>query len=350
MNKFNRKYLLAIQYGEYKTTKKEVDESGKEVERIEYKPGSGELVIRPFFTINFTIDRGIYASMNKMTLDIYNLAKDTREKIYYDGILHAAVEKKIVLYAGYSDADFSRFNSSVITNNIRNSVNGLPLVFAGRFTRAYSYRQGSNFITHIEAFDLPQKNEVDISTEFDTGTNEKQIMKFLAEQLGLNKENIIIDKDFKFTLGRKKSFNNTKVWNAVEDIVNSVNAQIIKNEGKNAPLFRLYYDYPDIMILRDNHYLENGYTLINSDTGLLSTPIREGAKITFKTLFEPTFRAGGYINLNSRTTQTGINGILKVIGFKHQGTISPVVSEKLTTDFTCFLGIDKLSSVERMEI
>lgn len=345
MPKFNRKYLLAIQYGETKETVVEKDEAGKTVERIGYIEGKGELIIRPFFTIRLTIDRGVFASINKMTLDIYNLAKDTREMIYYDAILHGAVAKKIVLYAGYSDADFSRFNSSIITKNIQSSINGLPLVFYGRFTRAYSYRQGSDFITHIEAFDLPEKNEVDISTEFPEGTNEKTMMKFVAEKLGLSDKNIFIDPEFTFELTRKKSFNNTTCWKALEDIVDSVNSSVIQKEGDNAPLFRLYYDYPNLTILRDNKYLKTGYTVINSNTGLLSTPIREGAKITFRTLFEPMFRCGGYINLNSRTTQSGINGILKVIGYKHQGTISPVVSETLTTDFTCFLGIDKLVAV-----
>lgn len=345
MQKFNRKYLLAIQYGEYETKFTEKDKQGKEVEKVKFEPGNKELVIRPFFTIKFTIDRGIYASMNKMTLDIYNLGKTTRERIYYDGILHSAVEKKIVLYAGYSDADFSRFDSSVITNSIRNSINGLPLVFCGRFTRAYSYRQGSNFITHIEAFDLPQKNEVEISTEFQAGTTHTEIMNFLAEKLGLDSDTIYIDPSFEFKLTRNKSFGNTTAWKAVEEMVSSVNYTIRQQEGDNAPLYRLYYDYPKLAILRDDHFLENGYTLINSDTGLLSTPIREGAKITFRTLFEPRFRSGGYVNLQSRTTQSGINGDLKVVGYKHQGTISPVVNETLTTDFTCFLGIDKLEAV-----
>lgn len=342
MPKFNRKYLLAIQYGEQQYTQQKQLENGETSKEVYFTEGNKELVVRPFFTIKFTIDRGVYASMNKMSLDIYNLGKTTREKIYYDAILHASVNKKIVLYAGYSDADFSKFNTSVITNNIRNSINGLPLVFCGRFTRAYSYRQGSDFITHIEAFDLPQKNEVDISTEFDAGTTQKEIMAFLANELGLNKENVIIDKEFQFKLTRKKTFSNATAWDTVEEMVNSVNNIIKQNKGDNAPLFRLYYDYPNLIILRDDRYLENGYTYISSDTGLLSTPIREGAKITFKTLFEPMFRCGGYVNLNSRTTQSGINGILKVIGYKHQGTISPVVSETLTTDFTCFLGIDKL--------
>lgn len=346
MPKFNRKYLLAIQYGEYKINYTDKDKSGKEVEKIKYEPGNNELVIRPFFTIKFTIDRGVYASINKMTLDIYNLGKTTRERIYYDGILHSSVEKKIVLYAGYSDADFSRFNSSVISDSIRNSINGLPLVFCGRFTRAYSYRQGSNFITHIEAFDLPQKNEVEINTEFEAGTTQKEVMIFLSEKLGLDKDTIYIDPSFQFKLTRKKSFGKTTSWKAVEDMVNSVNYTIRQQEGENAAQYRLYYDYPKLIILRDDHFLENGYTLINSDTGLLSTPIREGAKITFRTLFEPTFRCGGYVNLQSRTTQSGINGVLKVIGYKHQGTISPVVSETLTTDFTCFLGIDKLEPVK----
>ena len=346
MPKFNRKYLLAIQYGEQKYTKKETLPNGEESENVYFTEGKNELIIRPFFTIKFAIDRGVYASMNKMSLDIYNLGKTTRERIYYDGVLHASVNKKIVLYAGYSDADFSRFDKSVISNSIKNSINGLPLVFCGRFTRAYSYRQGSDFITHIEAFDLPQKNEVDISTEFDEGTTQKEIIEYLANELGLQKENVLIDKEFKFSIKRKKTFSNMTAWDAVENIVDSVNNVIRANKGDNAPLFRLYYDYPNLIILRDDRYLKNGYTYITSDTGLLSTPIREGAKITFKTLFEPMFRCGGYVNLNSRTTQSGINGILKVIGYKHQGTISPVVSGTLTTDFTCFLGIDKLQVAE----
>ena len=342
--KFNRKYLLAIQYGETKGVKQETLESGEVVDRIFFNEGNGELVIRPFFTIKFTIDRGVYASINKITLDIYNLSKATRERIYYDGILHAAVAKKIVLYAGYSNEDFSKFNSSIITNSIKSSIQGLPLVFHGRFTRAYSYRQGSDFITHIEAFDLPEKNEINISTEFKKGTNEKTMINYLANQLGLSEKNVIIDNDFKFELKRNKSFGNKTVWEAVDDMVNSVNSDIKKEKGDNAPLFRLYYDYPNLVVLRDDKYLKNAYTLIDSNTGLLSTPIREGAKVTFRTLFEPSFRCGGYVDLNSRTTQSGINGILKVIGYKHQGTNSPVVSESLTTDFTCFLGIDKLKA------
>ena len=346
MPKFNRKYLLAIQYGEERATKKVTLDNGQEEDRVYYIEGNKELIIRPFFTIKFTIDRGVYASMNKMSLDIYNLGKTTRERIYYDAVLHATVNKKIVLYAGYSDADFSRFNQSVINKNIKSSINGLPLVFCGRFTRAYSYRRGSDFITHIEAFDLPQKNEIDISTEFKAGATQKDIVNFLAEKLELDESNVILDKEFSFTLARNKTFNKMTAWEAVDNLVNSVNSQILEQKGDNAPLFRLYYDYPNLIILRDDRYLENGYTYISSDTGLLSTPIREGAKITFKTLFEPMFRCGGYVKLNSRTTQSGINGILKVIGYKHQGTISPVVSETLTTDFTCFLGIEKLQPAE----
>lgn len=345
MDKFNRKYLLAIQYGEYETKYTETDKNGKEVEKVKFEPGSNELVIRPFFTIRFTVDRGVYASINKMTLDIVNLAKDTREKIYYDAILHAAVAKKIVLYAGYSDADFSRFNGPVISNSIKNSVNGLPLVFCGRFTRAYSYRDGVDFITHIEAFDLPEKYEVDISTEFKEGDNQDTVIDKLATDLGVDKKNVIVDPSFKFEFSRNKSFINMTTWEATRELIDSVNRAIISEQGENAALFRLYYDYPNLIISKDDQYVKQWQTLINSDTGLLSTPIREGAKITFKTLFEPTFRCGGFVKLDSRTTQTGISGVLQVIGFKHQGTISPVVSEKLTTDFTCFLGIDKLKAL-----
>ena len=342
MLKFNRKYLLAIQYGEEKGTRIDTLETGEKQERVFYSEGKSQVVIRPFFTIRFTIDRGIYASINKLTLDIYNLGKTTREKIYYDGILHAAVYKRIVLYAGYSNEDFSKFDEPIISNNIKNSINGLPLVFCGRFTRAYSYRQGTEFITHIEAFDLPEKNEVELAKEFhfNKGDTEKAILYKLADDLNISRENVRIAPDFKFELTRDKYFYKQTTWDAVNEMVNSYNDLLIQKYGKNTALFRLYYDYPILSIQRDDEYYQGYATTINSDTGLLSTPIRENAKVTFKTLFEPSFRCGGYVYLDSRTTQTGIGGLLKVVGFKHQGTISPVVSETLTTDFTCFMGIE----------
>ena len=133
----------------------------------------------------------------------------------------------------------------------------------------------------------------------------------------------------------------------MQNMIDSLNYEIKKQKGDNAPLFRVYFDYPNLIISKDNQYNEDWQSLITSDTGLLSTPIRESSKITFKTLFEPSFRCGGYVKLDSRTTQSGINGILQVVGFKHSGTISPVTSEKLTTDFTCFLGIDKLEPIRK---
>lgn len=343
--KFNRQYLIAIQYGEYLVVEPRQLPTGDYVESLKFIEGNQEMIIRPKFTINMTVDRGIFASMNKISLDIYNLSKETREKIYYDGILHAAVNKRIIMYAGYSNEDVSNanFKSPIIQQkNIKKSINGMPLIFYGRFKRAYSYRQGTNIITHIEAFDLPEKNEVDLSTEFKKGTTQKEVFKKLAQDLNIDSNNLKISSNFTFKFTRDKSFSEKTTWEVVNDIIKSTNKKIQSKEGENAPLYRMYFDYPDLVVLKDNEYIETEEIKISSDTGLLSTPIREGAKVSFTCLFEPSFRCGGSIYLDSRTTQTGIGGRLKIVGFKHTGTISPAVCDTLKTEFTCFMGIDKL--------
>ena len=74
MKKFNRQYLLAIQYGETRYKEKEKLDNGNEIEVTKYKEGNNELVIRPFFTIRFNIDRGIYSSMNTFSVFMVQLS------------------------------------------------------------------------------------------------------------------------------------------------------------------------------------------------------------------------------------------------------------------------------------
>ena len=343
--KFNRQYLIAIQYGEHPVTEQRTLANGNTVDALKFIEGDKEMIIRPNFTINLTIDRGIFATMNKISLDIYNLSQETRQNIYYDGILHGAVTKKIIMYAGYSQKNFYDYNQKtpiIQKGNIRKSIDGMPLIFCGRFTRAYSYRQGTNIITHIEAFDLPEKNEVDLSTEFAAGTTQKEVFQRLAKDLNIENENLKISSDLKFSFPRSKSYSKKTTWDVVNNILRSVNDVIKQEQGDNAPLYRMYFDYPDLVVLKDNEYIQTEEVKISAETGLLSTPIREGATVKFTCLFEPAFRCGGSIFLDSRTTQTGIGGRLKVVGFKHTGTISPTVCDSLKTEFTCFMGIDKL--------
>lgn len=344
--KFNRQYVLAIQYGEHKT-----DITN---DKIEYTEGDKQIVINPFFTIKFSIDRGIFASVNTFAIDIYNLNKESREAIYYDGILLGAVAKNICFFCGYNpDFKIGDYNYAVIhqtyDQNFKKKNQGVPLVFAGRITRAYSYRKGTDFITHIEGFDLPEKNEIDISTELQPNTTVSDMIYLLAQKYGIDKDKVFIDKAFKDydkSFSRPKALKNSKAWETVNSMINSINNEITNKEGKNAPLFRLYHDLYELILLRDNSILDREGIEISAETGLLSTPIRENAKITFKSLFEPSFRCGGYVNLISRTTQTGISGKLKVIGFKHTGTISQTVCESMETEFTCFLGINALRNTQ----
>lgn len=344
--KFNRFYVLSVQYGEKLI---------KNGDKIEFKPGDKQVVINPFFTIKFTVDRGIFATQNKFSIDIYNLSQRTREALYYDSILLGAVSKEINFFCGYAPTinSLNIFKEGVIHQDFdvgfKQKNFGVPLIFSGRMTRCYSYRKGVDFVTHIEGFDLPDKNEININAIFDKGSSHLKVIEAVAKELNIKSTNVFVSGYFNFNLKRAKTFSNVNAWKVLDTMVASVNADIVKEQGANAPQFRLFYDMNNLFILRDDEGIPDNIVEISAETGLLDTPIREYYKCTFTSLFEPQFRCGGWINLQSRTAdpnRTGIQGLLKVVGFTHSGTVSPVVCGSLTTKFTCYLGLAQLETAQ----
>ena len=349
--KFNRTYVLAVQCGEYYTRQLVNGE-----QTIEFFPGKKQVVINPFFTINFKINRGIYATTNDISIDIYNLNKQTREALYYDPILFGAVGKNITFFCGYSpETTLSQFSNGVIFQDydegFKYKNKSVPLIFSGRVIRCYSYRKGVDFITHIEAYDLPERNEINLQTSYPMGTNVKEVIVDIADKLGINKERVHISSTFGLKrFEREKTFNNAKAWDVLQSLVDSENENIRNKAGNNVPQYNLFYDLNDLYIMKTDEMNEDRMVNVSADTGLLETPIRENSVVRFKMLFEPMFRCGGCVNLYSRTTQTGISGKMQVVGFVHKGTVSPVYCGELTTELTCFLGLEPLKMAEYVEI
>ena len=62
-------------------------------------------------------------------------------------------------------------------------------------------------------------------------------------------------------------------------------------------------------------------------------------------LFEPRLTLGQIINLQS-TTNKQYNGLYKVVGFTHRGTISPAVCGDLRTTVNLFIGQGELSTIQ----
>jgi len=68
----------------------------------------------------------------------------------------------------------------------------------------------------------------------------------------------------------------------------------------------------------------NELIVINSDTGLLNTPVREQQYVNFEIIFEPRIRVGQQIRLQSKTNKL-LSGDYVVVSVAHKGMISDAI-------------------------
>jgi hypothetical protein len=212
------------------------------------------------------------------------------------------VFQSIKLQAGYGTS-----------GTLLEGTSNLPVIFSGNITQAWSVREGVNFITAIECFDggFAFANGY-TSTPFPAGTAQADMLSTLASSL----PNV--------TLGAIGSFPGVlSRGNALAG-----NTCDLLNELSNGGFF---IDNGLAYIIGQNEYINDAATVVvNSQTGLLNTPVRETTFLDFDIIFEPNVKPGRLIQLQSKTDPT-FNGFRKVIGVKHRGMISPTVCGEAIT-------------------
>lgn len=262
MEKFKRNYLLDVQ------------------------SVNGDIItIQPPFSVEFDILRNTLSSANTSTFRIYNLSELNRNKIRKN-VWNYSDLRKISFRAGYED--------------------NIPLIFSGNILRAWSARQGVNFITHIEAFDggfAFANSKGDIS--FNKDTPQGSIFQSLINSLPGVSRGVIGKYETVTTRGSTYSGN-------AADLLRELSGG------------GFFIDNGIANVLGDNECLRGEIELINSDSGLLGTPILEETLLTFDILFEPRLKIGQKIKLDSMTGKN-FNGDYKVVSLKHKGIISDSV-------------------------
>lgn len=258
------------------------------------------------FTIDIDIDRNNLSAASTAIVRIYNLSKDIRDQIRKD-VTNLNDVKRVVLQAGYGE--------------------DLSVIFNGNIMEAFSVREGVNFITQFTAFDggfafteaktAQQFTGPSTPTSTD-GTPVKSIYTNLAVSLS----------QFGISLGA--------IGNYVGTISRS-NAYV----GGTMDILReitgggVFIDNGKVHILKDNEYIEGTALLINANSGLLGTPLRENFYINFEMIFEPKLAVGRLVKLQSRTDRN-FNGLYKVVSVKHVGMISEAVAGSVITSVSLF--------------
>lgn len=276
--KLNRQFRLIVQ---------DVDENGRAT--------NSAVVITNPFTINFSVNRTIFADVNTLDIDIYNLAPDTYNRLFFDyfNVNH----RTITLEAGYAGMEMS-------------------VIFIGDVWSCYTSRVNSDTITKIHAIvglkSLQQTSDVTLK---DISRNE--VLAHAANDMGLQLE-IYSGEDTKFNRPVTLSGNSLA---------------IIKKYSDNSA----FIDNNVIKVLDTFDAIEGYIPLINDESGLLGVPEHEDALLRVNMIFEPRIIIGQIIEIQSRIAPM-FNGQYKVFGIKHAGTISDSIAGEATTTLEMLVG------------
>ncbi len=265
-------------------------------------PPAVNLTITPPYTCEFEICRASASSSQTATFRLYNLAKETRDQIQKD-------------WFNIADIRALQFSAGYIGES-------LSLLFNGTVKQAQSYRRRVDVITEIQGWDGASAMANGYSLRsIAGGVVFSDLIKTLASDLpGLNGAPIVGQFPSRTKRGSVFAGN---TWQYILQL--SQGLAIIDNG--------------QLKVLNQDEVIRAEIPTITSATGMLETPVRANAMIKVPILFEPRLTVGQIVSLQSQINPV-YNGIYKVMGFTHRGTISPAVEgTPRTTEVTLWDGL-----------
>lgn len=227
-----------------------------------------DLIIAPPFRIQFEATKTINRSLNKATIKIYNLAESTYSQLRKDD--DSKNYNKVALSVGYDD---------------------IGIVFQGNIHEAKIRREGTDIVTTLDCLD----GGFDFLNSFTSKT-----VKTKAEAIST------ILNDMPNTTKGKLTKQNESLRPKV--LVGS-SAKLIERSLQNDEDF--FIDNEKLYILKSSEVVSNYIAVVDSETGLLTTPSIEEKKVTFDTLFNPLLKVGGLCKLET-IFDPSMNGVYKI--------------------------------------
>lgn len=277
--------------------------------RIEARPsqdGAEWIEIKYPFTCEFEIKRSNLSATNTAQFTLYGLNSATRAKIYKDIYTNNDPNdlRAVQFFAGYAEKEGDM----------------LPRCFNGTIKVAYSQRSGPEFRTIIECYDgYGSTGLANLSMTIPAGTLPKDQVGAVAEEMGkytASKIPVSMGDNYKDIPKRALA-----IMSAPADAL----AQIT---GGTA-----YMDSGAIYAMQHLDCMEGDVRLLNADNGLLGTPKKSETFVEVDMLFEPRIKPNQLLELESMT-DARFDGVYKVTGITHKGTISASVGNDCITTLT----------------
>lgn len=274
---------------------------------IRIKTPDGYLItIKPPITAVIEVQRDMRAAVNNANLTIYNLAPDTRGRIYKD--LYNTLQRwQMSIVAGYGETE-------------------LYEIFRGNIEEAYSLKQNTDLVTTIKAYD----GSYQIKAGFANETIEKGV-------------------DLKGQIER--------VIHTMPEMLTGVLGGPAQGNGGPRGKVLTGNSYDVVQELTDNHAFIDGETLyvlgddevlsgdafVLSGENLFSTPKRRDTYLEAEAQFSPEIRIGHFCELKS--TDPRYDGQYQVYGLKHAVTFGDGMAGDAITTVSLNAGARRFSEV-----
>ena len=266
---------------------------------IRIKTPDGELLtIGPPISVQFDIDRNVMATANSATVTFYNLSPSTRSKIYKDKFQFTKYWQMFIL-AGYGQ-------------------NELYEIFRGNIQEAYSYKQGTEWITHIEGYDGAYAIQNGfVSETIAAGSSKADMIQRIIHTMPELLSGV---------LGNSVQGSPSRG----QVVVGSSYDAIQQLSGGQA-----YIDGEKLNVLAPDEAISGDVYVLDSDN-IFESPRRRDTFLEVTTLFSPEIRVGYLCKLNSAIKR--FNGQYKVYGVKHSAMISEAQSGEASSILSLFAG------------
>lgn len=252
-------------------------------------------------TLDFTVVRNNLASANTGSFTIYNLNPAVRDMIFKDQF-DTSVFRAIQLFAGYDDG----------------TTGFVSRVFNGHLKMASSHREGPNWKTEIEAYDGYIAPKANVTTTLPSGTSLKDTIRELIKSM----QNIT-----GAVIGNGKDAESKRGVSLMGDPMEILRQ--LTQEG-------IYIDDQKAYSLAADDVVPSEIRILTSENGLLNTPRKYQNLIEIECLFEPRVRPSQLLELKS-VGAPRFNGVYKITGITHKGTISGAIGGECKTTIQMIL-------------
>ncbi len=259
------------------------------------------ILINPPISVSFRIQRNTLSSTNETRLTIYKLGESLRNQIARDRYTNLNDYWQLIIKGGYE-------NTSLST------------LFQGNIVEAASVREGTEWVTNIDASDgIYALQSGNVSMTLDGNTSTGGIIKMLAQNLtGMVGAAISPKFDEEKPTGR----GTTLEGNAL-DLIEEVSGvtPYIDNET-------LYVLMSDEVLAATTHVIESEH--------LIGTPRIQKTQLSATVIFSPEVQVKQEVSLTSQVTR--LNGFYQIQGLVHDVEISSGNGGKATTTLDLYRG------------